>query len=52
MFNRDIRWTPTAVSGRGYVRMCYATAQPDLEEAFARLERFVQRHRANAPTAK
>ena len=32
--------------GEGYVRCCYATALPDLEEALARMGKFVSRHRA------
>ncbi len=32
-------------SGEGHVRMCYATAYEQLEEALARIERFVGRHR-------
>lgn len=35
-------------SGRGHVRVCYATAYEDLEEALNRIERFVNRHRAEA----
>lgn len=31
--------------GEGYVRCCYATALPDLEEALARMKKFVSRHR-------
>jgi len=34
-------------SGRGYVRMCYATAYDELEEALGRIERFLARRRAN-----
>jgi aminotransferase len=30
--------------GEGYVRMCYATAQPKIEEALERMQRFVRRH--------
>lgn len=30
--------------GEGYVRMCYATAQDQLEEALERMQRFVRRH--------
>jgi len=32
--------------GEGHVRMCYATAYEQIEEALARMGRFVQRHRA------
>ncbi len=32
-------------SGEGHVRMCYATAYEQLEEALVRIERFVERHR-------
>ncbi|MCS7002496.1 MAG: aminotransferase class I/II-fold pyridoxal phosphate-dependent enzyme, partial [Dehalococcoidia bacterium] len=32
--------------GEGHVRCCYATAQSDLEEAIARIGRFVARVRA------
>ena len=31
--------------GEGYVRCCYATALPDLEEALIRMGKFVSRHR-------
>lgn len=31
--------------GEGYVRCCYATALPDLEEALTRMGKFVSRHR-------
>ncbi|MGE0228468.1 MAG: pyridoxal phosphate-dependent aminotransferase [Dehalococcoidia bacterium] len=37
-------------SGRGHVRVCYATAYEDLEEALNRIERFVNRYRAEAAT--
>ena len=30
--------------GEGYVRMCYATAQGQIEEALERMQRFVRRH--------
>lgn len=33
-------------SGEGHVRMCYATSYEQLEEALARIGRFVGRHRA------
>ena len=33
-------------SGEGHVRMCYATAYEQLEEALVRIERFAGRHRA------
>ena len=33
-------------SGEGHVRACYATAYDKLEEALARIGRFVERHRA------
>jgi aminotransferase len=32
-------------SGEGHVRMCYATAYEQLEDALVRIERFVARHR-------
>jgi len=32
-------------SGRGHVRVCYATAYEQLEEALERIERFLARHR-------
>jgi aminotransferase len=32
------------LGGEGYVRMCYATAAPKLEEALERMARFVRRH--------
>ena len=35
----------TKVTRAGHVRMCYATAYEQLEEALARIERFVGRHR-------
>ena len=31
-------------SGRGFVRMCYATAYEKIEEALNRMERFMRRH--------
>ncbi len=31
--------------GEGYVRCCYATALPDLEEALAGMKRFVDKHK-------
>ena len=31
--------------GEGHVRMCYATAYEQIEEALVRMERFVRRHR-------
>jgi aminotransferase len=33
-------------SGAGHVRMCYATAYEDIEEAMDRMERFVERRQA------
>ena len=33
-------------SGAGHVRMCYATSYEKLEEALARIGRFVGRHRS------
>jgi aminotransferase len=38
-------------SGRGHVRMCYATAYADLEEAMNRIERFVTLLRSAPPRA-
>ncbi len=32
------------LGGEGYVRMCYATAKEQIEEALERMHRFVQRH--------
>ncbi len=32
------------LGGEGYVRMCYATAQDQIEEALERMRRFVRRH--------
>jgi len=32
-------------SGEGYIRCCYAVSLPDIEEALARMERFVKRYR-------
>jgi aminotransferase len=32
--------------GEGYVRCCYATAVPELEEALTRIGKFVKRHRS------
>ena len=37
-------------SGKGFVRICYATAYADLEEAMDRLDRFVARRRAEVGT--
>jgi aminotransferase len=34
--------------GEGFVRCCYATALPDIEEALRRMARFVERHRNKA----
>ena len=31
--------------GEGYVRCCYATAMPHIEEALARMKKFVSRHK-------
>jgi aminotransferase len=31
--------------GEGYVRCCYATSLADIEEALARMKRFVARHK-------
>ena len=31
--------------GEGYVRCCYATSVPDLEEALRRMKRFVEKYR-------
>jgi aminotransferase len=36
-------------SGAGHVRMCYATSYEKLEEALARIGRFVERHEGKAP---
>ncbi len=36
-------------SGAGHVRMCYATAYDQLEEALRRIERFVTRVAAESP---
>jgi aminotransferase len=36
-------------SGEGHVRACYATSYEQLEEALARIGRFVERHRTKAP---
>ena len=30
--------------GEGYVRCCYATSMADIEEALARIKRFVAKH--------
>ncbi len=35
--------------GEGYIRCCYATSVPDIEEALRRMERFVRRHKAVSP---
>jgi aminotransferase len=32
-------------SGEGYVRCCYATALPEIEQALVRIKRFVSKHR-------
>jgi aminotransferase len=37
-------------SGEGHVRACYATSYEQLEDALVRISRFVDRHRAGAPT--
>ncbi|MSP23062.1 MAG: aminotransferase class I/II-fold pyridoxal phosphate-dependent enzyme [Dehalococcoidia bacterium] len=37
-------------SGKGYVRICYASSDADLEEAMNRLERFLARRRAEVVT--
>jgi aminotransferase len=31
--------------GEGYIRCCYATSMVDIEEALARMKRFVNKHR-------
>jgi aminotransferase len=31
--------------GEGYVRCCYATALPEIEEALTRIQRFVDKRR-------
>jgi len=31
--------------GEGYVRCCYATSLPEIEEALKRIGRFIKRHR-------
>lgn len=31
--------------GEGYIRCCYATSLPEIEEALSRMSKFVQRHR-------
>ncbi|MSQ29989.1 MAG: aminotransferase class I/II-fold pyridoxal phosphate-dependent enzyme [Dehalococcoidia bacterium] len=36
-------------SGSGYIRLCYATAYTDLEEALTRMDRFLTRHRPAVP---
>jgi aminotransferase len=36
-------------SGEGHVRACYATSYEKLEEAIARIGRFVERHKAGSP---
>jgi aminotransferase len=35
-------------SGEGYVRCCYATALPDIEQALTRMKRFLGKHRNNS----
>jgi aminotransferase len=37
--------TAFGACGEGYVRCCYATSLPDLEEALVRIRRFVNKHR-------
>ncbi len=32
-------------AGEGYIRCCYATSLPDIEEALSRMKRFLDRHR-------
>ena len=43
--SRSCRGTPSGRPGEGHVRMCYATAYEQLEEALVRIERFVERDR-------
>jgi len=33
--------------GEGFVRCCYATSLPDIEEALRRMDRFVRKSRLN-----
>jgi aminotransferase len=32
-------------SGEGYIRCCYATSLPEIEEAIKRMGRFISKHR-------
>lgn len=38
-------------SGEGFIRLCYATAQNEIEEALERIERFLRRHQRVPKTA-
>jgi aminotransferase len=38
--------TAFGACGEGYVRCCYATSLPDLEEALKRIRRFVEKYRS------
>jgi aminotransferase len=42
-----VHGTAFGPSGEGHVRCCYATSMENIEEALARMARFVQRHRAH-----
>ncbi|HFB06815.1 MAG TPA: aminotransferase class I/II-fold pyridoxal phosphate-dependent enzyme, partial [Chloroflexi bacterium] len=33
--------------GEGFIRCCYATSLPDIEEALRRIDRFIKRNRLN-----
>ena len=43
--SRSCRAGPSAPSGAGHVRVCYAIAYDEFVEAMDRIERFVARHR-------
>ena len=40
-----VHGTAFGPGGEGYVRCCYATSMPELEEALTRMERFVKKYR-------
>jgi len=42
-----VHGTAFGPSGEGHIRCCYATSMENIEEALARMTRFVQRHRAH-----
>ena len=42
--NVSVPGTAFGECGEGYIRCCYATSMPDIEEAFTRIKRFLDRH--------